>query len=122
MKQLRVIVCGGRDFERPAFIWTKLDEFHATTPIGALIQGGGRGVDRIAAEWARTRPEIERHVCRANWANLGRAAGPIRNGRMLEWLPDAVLAFPGGPGTADMVAQAERAGVRIVKFQMEEAS
>ena len=39
----------------------------------------------------------------------------MRNARMLaEGKPDLVVAFPGGRGTADMVAQARKAGVRVV--------
>jgi hypothetical protein len=43
----------------------------------------------------------------ANWKVYGRAAGPIRNMKMLlEGKPDLVVAFPGGIGTADMVKKA----------------
>jgi predicted Rossmann-fold nucleotide-binding protein len=35
---------------------------------------------------------------------------------MLEWKPDLVVAFPGGTGTADMVAQAKAAGVAVMEL------
>lgn len=110
---MRVIVCGGRDFDNVAFVWTCLDRLHAETPITALMQGGARGVDSLARDWARTKPEIQRFVCKADWEKHGREAGPIRNARMLEWKPDLVVAFPGGRGTADMVRQAKAAGVPV---------
>ena len=45
---------------------------------------------------------------KADWDKFGRAAGPIRNAQMLrEGKPDLVVAFPGGRGTANMVAQAK---------------
>lgn len=47
-------------------------------------------------------------------ATNGKAAGPIRNQRMLdEGKPDLVVAFPGGRGTADMVRRAKAAGVPV---------
>jgi hypothetical protein len=50
----------------------------------------------------------------AQWKKHGRAAGPIRNQRMLDkGKPDLVVAFPGGRGTADMIRRAERAGVPV---------
>jgi hypothetical protein len=53
----------------------------------------------------------------ADWNTLGRAAGPIRNGRMLrDGLPDAVIAFAGGIGTANLVAQARAAGVTVYEI------
>jgi cysteine synthase len=114
---MRVIVCGGRDFRNHAFIYTNLDRLHAEKPITGLMHGGARGVDQIAAEWARTKPEIQRFVCHANWKAHGRAAGPMRNLRMLEWKPDLVVAFPGGRGTTNMVNQAKVAGVPVRRFE-----
>jgi hypothetical protein len=44
----------------------------------------------------------------------GKAAGPIRNQRMIdEGKPDLVIAFPGGRGTADMVSRAKKAGIPV---------
>lgn len=114
---MRVLVCGGRDFANEAYIWRSLDRLHAEKPITALMQGGARGVDTIAGAWARTKPEIQRFVCRADWEKHGKAAGPKRNARMLEWEPDLVVAFPGGRGTADMVRRAEAAGVPVKRVE-----
>lgn len=93
------------------------DEFHAATPISALIQGGASAVDTFAKAWGRKHPTIERYECRADWDNHGRAAGPVRNARMLEWKPDIVIAFAGGRGTADMVRRAKAAGIRVVEVE-----
>jgi predicted Rossmann-fold nucleotide-binding protein len=42
----------------------------------------------------------------------------VRNRQMLtEGRPDLVVAFPGGKGTANMVALARKAGVEIVEVQ-----
>ena len=112
---MKVLVCGGRGYRDAAFVARTLDDLHAQTPITALMQGGAPGADRLAKEWAATHPEIERYVCRAEWHLHGKAAGPMRNARMLEWKPDVVVAFPGGSGTADMVRRAVEAGVRVLQ-------
>ena len=110
---MRVIVCGGRDYQSPAHVFRALDNFHAQTPIAELMQGGANGVDQFAKEWA-AHNHIKRFVCRADWEKYGKAAGPKRNARMLEWKPDAVIYFPGGIGTANMVRQAIGAGVPVI--------
>jgi predicted Rossmann-fold nucleotide-binding protein len=110
---MKVLVCGGRNFRSPAQVWRALDDLHARHGFTALMQGGASGADAMARDWATTKPAIQRFVCRADWDKHGRAAGPIRNARMLEWQPDMVVAFPGGRGTENMVAQAERAGVTV---------
>lgn len=111
---MRVLVCGGRDFTNAAFVYRSLDRLHDETPITEMIQGGAKGADYLANEWAKTKP-IKRYVCKADWEKHGRAAGPMRNARMLEWKPDVVVAFPGGRGTANMVSQARAAGVRVIE-------
>ena len=110
---MRVLVCGGRNFKSPAQVAAELDRLHAEHKFTHLIQGGQTGADQFAKEWAKRRPEIERYECKAKWTQYGKAAGPIRNARMLEWKPDLVVAFAGGPGTANMIAQAEKAGVPV---------
>lgn len=112
---MRVLVCGGRDFDDAVTLGAWLGGIHKQDGISLLIQGGAKGADFMAArfaEWAgipvRTFP--------ADWKTWGRAAGPIRNQQMLdEGRPDLVLAFPGGKGTADMVGRAKAAGVRVVE-------
>lgn len=110
---MRVLICGGRDFTNVAYVWTHLDRIHAETPITEIITGGAPGADTIANDWGKTK-RINRFVCKADWEQHGRSAGPKRNARMLEWKPDLVIAFPGGRGTADMVRRSTEAGVKVV--------
>jgi hypothetical protein len=80
-----------------------------------VVHGGAPGADSEAGVFARLRHAKE-IIYRANWKAHGKAAGPIRNQRMLdEAKPELVIAFPGGRGTADMVRRAEAAGVPVVK-------
>lgn len=110
---MRVLVCGGRNFEDSEMLDMVLDEVHAETPITLVIQGLQSGADTLAARWA-DRHHIPCDGYRAEWRRYGKPAGPIRNTRMLtEGEPDLVIAAPGGSGTADMVNQARRANVPV---------
>lgn len=113
---MKILVCGGRDYQNGAVVWRELDAIHAATPITALMQGGASGADRLAKEWAATKPEIQRYVCHAYWWKFGPRAGPIRNRRMIEWKPDLVVAFPGGKGTQNMITLAREAGIEVLKL------
>src|SRR5947208_664188 len=100
----RVIVCGGRDFGDREALYAALDRLHTEYSFSVVTAGGARGADNLAAEWAKDRG-IPAEVYMADWKGQGRAAGPIRNERMLkEGRPDLVIAFAGGKGTAGMMA------------------
>ncbi|GAA0730053.1 DUF2493 domain-containing protein [Sphingomonas japonica] len=108
----RVLVCGGRDFNDSERVAEILDSL--TRPV-VIIDGGATGADHEARMWA-TRNRLPVETYRAHWKDHGRAAGPIRNQRMIdEGKPSIVIAFPGGRGTADMVRRAERAGVAVIE-------
>lgn len=111
----RVLVCGGRDFWDVPRLEHRL--YHAWVTCGGfsvLMHGKcPRGADRLAGLWAQTHniPVLE---FPADWDRYGKRAGMIRNQRMLdEGKPNLVIAFPGGPGTANMVARANLAGVMV---------
>lgn len=111
----RVLVCGGRDFANRALVDLTLYALHAENPISAIVHGGASGADTLAKVWAYRNcvPAVD---FKAHWETEGRAAGPLRNARMLKvGKPDLVVAFPGGKGTADMVQRAERAGVEVIR-------
>lgn len=108
---MRVIVCGGRAYDDAMRVRDTLDALG----IMDLATGGADGADELAGQWAILH-SVPLQIYRADWAKHGRAAGPIRNQQMLdEFKPDAVVAFPGGRGTADMVRRAKAAGVRVVE-------
>jgi hypothetical protein len=117
----RVIVCGGRDFEDRAYVFTVLSALHETRGIECVIEGGCRArrvdgtllsADRYAAWWARDYG-VELATIPADWKKHGKPAGPIRNAEMMRYNPSLVIAFPGGKGTADMVTKAKRAGTEV---------
>ena len=111
----RVIVCGGRGYADRDRVFAVLDELHAELPIAVVAHGDAPGADRLATEWALRRGTLTSAYI-AQWERDGRAAGPIRNQRMLvEAKPDLVVAFPGNRGTADMVRRAKAAGVPVME-------
>ena len=121
---MRVLVCGGRDFDKTqVFNWLESAaevEIASVTgcsvfSIDTLIHGGARGADEGAAVWGASEPACKVLAFPADWKTHGKAAGPIRNARMIrEGKPDVVIAFPGGRGTANMRALAEAAGIPVI--------
>jgi len=107
----RVLVCGGRhytDHERVSEVLSRLD-------FAELAHGGAPGADALAAWFAVANGKVARQFA-ADWKAHGKAAGPIRNQRMLaQFKPDLVVAFPGGRGTAHMVRIAREAGVDVME-------
>ena len=113
---MRVLICGGRDFLKWHYLEGALDIIAAGTPITCVISGGAKGADTLAEYWAYQRG-IQREIYQADWTQYGKAAGAIRNSRMLkEGKPELVIAFPGGKGTANMIEQATAANIPIIKL------
>ena len=115
---MRVIVCGGRNFNDVQFVLTKLDEFHANHPITELIEGGATGVDAYASAWCAHK-NIKHERVNAEWHIYKKSAGAIRNKAMLAMQPDMVIAFPGGPGTAHMKKIAYAEDIPVVEMNPE---
>lgn len=110
------LICGGRDFcDRDLFgsVMRRLLEQRGRP--SRIVHGDCRGADRMADKWCRSMG-IKAIPVRAEWTRLGRAAGPIRNQRMLdEHAIDVLVAFPGNNGTADMVRRARKAGLSVIE-------
>lgn len=122
---MRVIVCGGRNFKDMTFMDAALSAFHRKHPLELVITGDGEGVagapgaDLMAYNWA-TANGIHTARVHALWDTHRLAAGPVRNGVLLTLDAEAVIAFPGGKGTQDMVRQAEAEGLPIWKPRREQ--
>jgi hypothetical protein len=119
--QLRVLVCGGRDYndwKTLSHVLSSIDNSYespeAIGPISCIISGGAAGADSMAAKWAREN-QIPLEEFEASWYLHGSRAGFVRNALMLdEGLPDLVVAFPGGSGTAHMVKIAKKANCEVI--------
>lgn len=79
-----------------------------------LIHGDAKGADRMAADIA-TQYNAKVIAVPADWEEHGKAAGPIRNQKMLDdHNPDVVWAFRStgkSNGTDDMVRRSKKAGI-----------
>ena len=112
---MRILVCGGRDYDDEIVLYATLDVIHENRPVTRLIHGAARGADSLAAAWAKSRG-VPTLAFPAHWWRDGRAAGFLRNARMLrDGRPELVVAFPGGKGTAHMVGLARDAGVPLLE-------
>lgn len=114
---MKILVCGGRDYsDRTSFYYYMDDLLKLYGRPMTIIEGGARGVDYLA-KWFAKVEALEIETYSADWKKYGKAAGPIRNKQMLdEGKPDLVVAFPGGRGTANMIEQAEKAGIKVEKI------
>jgi len=113
---MKVLVCGGRAFHNKEAVQSVLDNLYKSRDISLIIHGGARGADKLAGEWAH-KVGIACAEYKANWDFYKKAAGPIRNGWMLQFgEPDLVVAFPGGDGTADMVRSARKRMIEVLEL------
>lgn len=106
----KILVCGGRTYVNIRRVYSVLGAFKPDE----IVEGGADGADKFARSWA-ARSQVICHTYPARWRAEGRAAGPIRNGRMIAEKPGLVIAFPGGDGTADMVRQARQKKVPVLE-------
>lgn len=110
---MRVAVIGSRGWQDAEAIWRVLDAH----PITALVSGGARGVDSIAAAWAKERG-IQLTEFRPDYRRFGKGAPSRRNAVIVD-LADEVLAFWDGrsPGTRQVIELGRNAGKVVHVFQ-----
>jgi hypothetical protein len=117
---MKVLVCGGRNFLNMQMVNDVLGAYHLECPITLLVEGGARGADRLARNWAAIN-NVQWVTYKADWDTFGKSAGVIRNIQMLETeRPDIVFAFPGGKGTQHMVSIAKKKGVQVIECSSDE--
>lgn len=113
-----VLCCGSRWWDNIRKIENAFDELEDEGHrIQLVIEGEADGADKQSRAVAEKR---KIPVCGffANWAFLGRAAGPIRNSNQIKFIvPDIVLAFHSNieksKGTKNMVEQAKKKGIKV---------
>lgn len=112
------IICGTRQHLGES-------KFHKVQAVAktfdVVITGCAKGVDS-AARFSNPNEACE--VFNADWDNLGKAAGPIRNRQMAERLDEyrrhgytvVVVAFPGGIGTTSMKREAKKLNLPVLEM------
>jgi hypothetical protein len=118
---VRLLVCGDRDWVDGDLLGRTLDFFgYQFAWDFVLVHGGARGADLMAGQWAASR-RVKVDCFPAEWDRHGKAAGPIRNQRMLDSGIDLVVAFHddirNSKGTKHMVGIARKAGVPVKLIQ-----
>ena len=78
-----------------------------------IVSGGARGVDSLAESWARSN-NVNTLIFRADWKNLGKGAGYIRNHNIIE-NSDIVLALWNGEsrGTLHSLCLSRKLGKKV---------
>lgn len=110
---MKVLICGDREWSDEKSIRKRIEKI----PKGStIIHGAARGADSIAGNIAE---ELGFKVIsvKADWKKYYRAAGPIRNRKMLDMKPDLVIAFHSNieesKGTKDCVTEAKRRNIDV---------
>lgn len=130
---VHVIACGGRHFVPRPDDATRLCQYLARVTPCVLHHGdcphrptpdcppGCTSADQWAARLAARMTGVTVVAHPADWDAHGKQAGPIRNVDMFRKAHDAasrpptVIAYPGGRGTAHMVAVAREGRARVVR-------
>jgi hypothetical protein len=108
-----VLVCGGRRYDNRNLVFKTLYKVHEDHGIFYLINGWARGADELARDFC-WQAKIPCWNFPADWDKEGLKAGFLRNIKMLNLgKPKLIIAFPGGPGTADMIRRGKQAGVTV---------
>ena len=115
---MRVLICGDRNWNDIDRVREVVKEMHGKSFIDVVIEGEAPGADTHGAIIANELGiPVEKYP--ADWKKYGRAAGPIRNKKMLDdGKSDIVLAFHNhllhSKGTKNMCTIAKKAGVRVL--------
>lgn len=119
-KMITVLVCGDRHWPSTNKEPIRRELMKQVGKSVIVVHGACSGVDTIAGQVAKEFGfEVHEYpVTQEDWKSLGRAAGPVRNQRMItREKVDLVLAFhpnvESSRGTKDMISRARRAGIRV---------
>lgn len=120
MKELKVIVAGGRDFsdyQRLTDVLFEYAEQYCDVAI-SLVSGMARGADKLAYEFAMEH-NVQCHEFPADWNKYGKSAGYKRNAEMAHFA-DVLIAFWDGKsrGTKHMIETMQKLGkpVQIERY------
>jgi hypothetical protein len=114
---LKLLVAGGRNYDDAARVDAELRRYIEPGDLRSIvITGAAAGADLLAASWCFKHGV---HIAQvpALWYRYGSVAGPIRNRAMLLLVPDLLLAFPGGKGTANVIREAKEAGIAVTELR-----
>lgn len=117
----RIMVTGSRDWDNKQTIDHALFNYWYTAGRVndiVLVEGGAKGADALAKGcWEAAGLQTEQYP--ADWDQYGKRAGILRNLRMLDTQPEAVLAFikRNSPGATHAATEAERRGIPVYYYR-----
>lgn len=115
------ILTGGRDYEDWRKIKGILDALACIPAITIYVGDCPTGLDHLARYYFNTfSPQTNVRVFKADWDTHGKAAGPIRNERMVKSTEGCfamLFAFPGGRGTENTVKHAKKYKIPVVRVE-----
>lgn len=122
MKEIRIIVAGGRDFDDYELLKATLKEYIDGLDVVDLsqiviISGAARGADTLGEHFAYDYGISIRRFP-AKWDELGKRAGWVRNAEMAKYAAEkrgVLFAFWDGKskGTKNMINLANRYGLEV---------
>lgn len=120
MKDVRIIIAGGRDFSDYELLKQNVDpaikKFQERDVT--IISGTARGADRLGEQYAAEH-HLPLRLFPADWDTYGKAAGPIRNKEMAEYASKGdtgilIACWDGqSRGTDNMIQTARKAGLEV---------
>ena len=125
MKKTKILICGGRHFNDYDVFSEKVNavfnELGITREETELVSGGCEGTDKMAERFAEENI-IPIRVFSADWKKYGKAAGPIRNKQMVDYIKDSeeryVIAFTSDKtkGTRNTIKLAVKNGIEVFEL------
>lgn len=89
---MKVIIAGTRTIDNYKLVVESVQR--SGYSITEVVSGCATGVDRLGERWALAN-NIPVKEMPANWSNLGKSAGPLRNKQMAEYADAAIIIWDG---------------------------
>lgn len=134
MKAIRVIIAGGRKFDKESWAHEKIAYMLSKKDLGdvEIVEGGALGADRIGRNWAKANG-VQFTTFDADWGDISKPdavvrtnrygkqynaiAGHDRNQDMADYATHPILFWDGkSTGSLDMKRRAEKAGLVVKVF------
>lgn len=117
---MRVVIAGGINFNDYEMLCEKVSELLEGRDHITIISGHARGADSLGERYAKEHG-MDLYVIEAEWKKYGKAAGPIRNRKMLQYAMEdepMLIAFWNGTsrGTWNTISTAKKMGIETHVF------
>ena len=111
--KMKVIIAGSRAFQDYELLKSTCDKMLEHVQDVEIVSGTANGADKLGEKYAAENGFPVKQFP-ADWANLGKRAGFVRNSQMAEYA-DALIAFWDGKskGTKMMIEIAQKEGLLI---------